>query len=188
MLLSLSLSCPHCRPQAEAQLHIHFICENCFLEITFSPASSRLDLPQDSIPLSCHPPVAPITHASIRTYSHTKPTGDCLPQRRAGCIFPRMHWGLFNHSHNLMFHFLRPPSNLYFSIPSSLYISPAFILPVSCYLPRQCFVFSDMFLLSLIYLGVIMASSTDTEKGMREEWLERKWEGSKNTDFSLAVK
>lgn len=174
MLLALFLSCPHCLPQAEAQLHIHLISESCFLEITFSPASFCLVLPQDSISLSCRPPVASFTHASIRTYSHTKPTGDCLPQQRAGCIFPRMHWYLFNYSHSLMFHFLQPPSNLYLSIPSSLSISPAFILPVSCYLPPQCFVFSDMFLLSLIYLGVIMASSTDTKKGTREGWLERR--------------
>jgi len=117
MLLSLSVSCPQCLPQAEAQLHIHLISESCFLEITFSPASSRLILPQDRIPLSCHPSVASITHASIRTYSHTKPMGDCLPQQRAGCILPRMHLRLFKHSHNLMFHFLRPPSNLYFPFP-----------------------------------------------------------------------
>lgn len=167
MLLSLSMSCPQCLPQPEAQLHIHLISESCFLEITFSPASSRLVLPQDSIPLSCHPPVASITHASIWTYSHTKPAGDCLPQQRAGCIFPRMHWGLFKHSQNWMFNFLRTPSNLY-TFPSILSLHLSCCYFASVLLSPSPLVFSDTFLLSLIYLGVIMASSTDTEKGTRE--------------------
>lgn len=170
MLLSLSLSCPRQPPQAEAQLLIHLTSEICLLENTLSPASSRLVLSQDRIPTSCHPPVASITYASIQTSLHTKPVGDCLPQRRAGCIFPRMRWGLFNHSHNLMFHFLRslPFHSLLSLHLSCFYFASVLLSP----LPMFCFLFCDMLLLFLIYLGVIMASSTDIKKSKREGSLE----------------